>query len=470
LAGESLPVPTAVAYRTDDPSACLGWLYDPNLPYGLDGEIPGISQCSVGRGKIIAFAFDLPHCVMMLRQGDPALSNRRLDHPMPTRRMCKPTILALSFDRRGIEWIPFADLLGRILLEILVRQIGAPVPLISTMPTGARGMALVSGDEDNAPIANINQEMSDWSAHQVRMNLYMIPELTNSTQSDVEHYRRHHDLGAHPDLVPFVDDPTATRVAEYERQIRIFQEKFNVFPRSIRNHAGGWAGYLDLVYVQQRCGIRMDLNYFSGNYSRERDHGFFSPFGAALPMRFCQPHGGLIDVYQQHTHLHDDILFAPDRDYSYKFTPEVVRPIFDRVLNDLIFRFQTPIATNFHPGNWPFARQPALLLIQLAKEKGMFLWSYDQWLAFWEARDSCRVVNLDWDGSRLSFEVHCECPRDDINFELPSLWHGRSLTSLTCDGKAMSWDAQPRDLGEVCRIRLPRDSRNTAYQAIYNGS
>lgn len=467
LAGESLPVPAAAAYHIGNPTACMGWLYDPDLAYGLDGEVPGIIQCPIGGGKLIAFAYDLPRCVMMLRQGDPALANRRLDHPMPTRRMCKPTNLALNFNRQDIGWIPFADLLGRVLVDVIIQQSSTPVPLLSTMPSGASGMVLISGDEDNAPIANIDQEMSDWSAHQVRMNMYMIPELTHSTPADVERYRQAHDLGAHPDLVPLVDESIAARTAEYERQIRVFQEKFNIFPRSIRNHAAGWAGYLDLVYAQHRCGIRMDLNYFSGNYSRERDHSFFSPFGAALPMRFCRPQGGLIDVYQQHTHLHDDILFAPDRDYSYKFTPEAARSIFSRVLDDLIYRFQSPIAANFHPGNWSFARKPALMLIQLAREKGMFLWSYDQWLEFWVARDSCRVMNLAWDDSRLTFEIRCEQSHDEVNVELPSMWEGLRLDAVTCNGKAMDWETRHRDGGAVCRIQLPHDSQSALYEAVF---
>lgn len=467
LAGEALPVPTGIAYRLQENATALAWLYDPTQAYGLDGEIPGIIRRHHGKGATIAIAFDLPRAVMMLRQGDPALADRRLDHEMVSRRMCKPSNLAVQLGAHDAGWLPFADLLGRLLVDLILQQCPSPMPLLSTMPANASGMVLISGDEDKASLAAIDQEMSEFKERGVRMNMYIIPELTHSNVADADRYREVHHLGPHPNLIPLADAPIADRVAEYERQIRLYAEMFNSAPRSVRNHAAGWAGYVDLVYVQQRYGIRMDLNYFSGNFSRERDHSPYSPFGAALPMRFAETDGSLLDVFQQHTHLHDDILFAPDRDYSYKFTTEVAETLYDQLLSNAIHRFQLPIATNFHPGNWYFARDMALLLIRMAQDRQMLAWSYDQWLDFWEGRDICRMTHITWADGALSFVVTNPSGRDDVCIELPIAWQGRSLVTVVCNGAAAYETTVQRGSKRIARIPVPCSEQPATFTAVY---
>jgi hypothetical protein len=466
LAGESLPIPAAMVYRPAEDATVLAWLYGGDRQ-GTDDEFPGIVEYSRGKGKIIGFAWDLPRCVMLLRQGDPARANLQLPHDRASKRMFKPSNMALRIEGYDTGWIPFADLLARVMVDIILSQSKGPVPLLSTMPAGASGMLLFSGDEDNARVCDVDRELSEVSDRQARMNLYIIPEQTQSSPADVDRYAKSHDLGPHPDLIPMIDEPAAVRAGEYERQIRLFCEKFQRSPRSIRNHAAGWAGYLDLVHVQHRCGIRMDLNYFSGNYGRQRDHSPFSPFGGALPMRFCEPDGTVLEVFQQHTHLHDDILFAPDRDYSYKFTLEVAANLFERVFEETTRRFQVPLAANFHPGNWLFSREPALMLIRIAREKQMFVWSYDRWLAFWEARDAVRVHEPQWDGASLSFEVEGAGRRKDLCIELPAGWCGRRLVSAACGGRELKWAIQQRDGGAVARIELDAVEERCDCTAVY---
>ena len=132
------------------------------------------------------------------------------------------------------------------------------------------------------------------------MSLYIIPNHTKSTPEDVERYARHHDIGPHPNLRPLDGRPVSERVAEFERQIRLFEETFRIPARTVRNHCTAWAGYLDLVDVMERLGVQMDGNYFSGTYMKDRESAPYASFGAALPMRFCHPDGRLVNVYQQH--------------------------------------------------------------------------------------------------------------------------------------------------------------------------
>jgi len=47
-----------------------------NYPGQFDGETVGVTETPLGEGRMVAFAFDLPRCVLLLRQGDPAHADR----------------------------------------------------------------------------------------------------------------------------------------------------------------------------------------------------------------------------------------------------------------------------------------------------------------------------------------------------------------------------------------------------------
>ncbi len=456
LLGEALPIAGPVmSCQNDDETRVIASLYVPNEFEGESSETPGITIKSHGQGRVIAMMFDLPRCIMMLRQGDPALADQKFPSELQTHRSCKPTNLATDIGPFDSGTIPYADLLGRLLVDLTTNHLPMPIPMLSTLPANTTGMVLLSGDEDNASIEANNLEMQRITEGGGRMNLYMIPNLTQSTRDDTDRYQKAHNLGPHPNLVPLCDESVETRVAEYERQIKQFQNMFNVTPRSVRNHAAGWVGYLDLVDVQERCGIRMDANYFSCNIFRERVHQAFSPFGGALPMRFVHPDGRMTQVFQQHTQVNDDVWFAPDRAYSYKFSPAVAETILNRLLDETSQRFEVPITTNFHPGNWDFAGDIAINLMRMAREKGIALWSLDQWLDFWEARDTWKIHDMSWHDSQLDVVLDGHATRDDLCVLLPQRWHDVKLVSVTGNGDSIQYALQKRDEGTFARIPLP---------------
>lgn len=468
LLGNVLPISCdCTFYDVQDGVDVLGALFTPNEFKGEDSESPGITLRNHGKGKVVALAFNLPRNVMILRQGDPALANKQFDSQSVTRRMCKPSNMATDIGPYDAGDIPYADLLGRVLVDLLLEHMPTPVPMMSAMPANTSGMVLLSGDEDNASLADNGQQMQEITASNGRMNLYVIPGLTHSAREDLDRYRTTHDIGPHPDLIAVCDEPPAVRAKEYERQIKHFEELSGVKPRSIRNHCAGWAGYLDLAIVQQRCGIRMDANYFSGHAFRERVHSPYSPFGGALPMRFVQPTGELIDVFQQHTQLNDDIWFAPDRPYSYKLTPAVAEPITAKLLDDASQRFCVPVTTNFHPGNWYFAHAQANALMRQAQQRNIALWSLDQWLSFWEVRDTWRTESLRWNGGKLKAHLRGSGSRADLCLALPLCWRNQSLAQVHCNDQVVAWNTRSRQGGDIAHIPLPVGCDNIKLSAEY---
>jgi len=463
LAGEMLPVVgRAVNFERGEGVSAVAYLIHPGR---WDGETVGITSTNVGRGRIVAFAFDLPHCVMLLRQGDPARAEKFPPHDVIPRA----SHLGIDIGPLDSGWIPFADLLTRLFVDIVRDELPGPAPMLHHMPGEARAVVLYSGDEDGAKTEWDRAEFDFLTRHGARMNLYIIPTATSTTAADAEEFSRHHDLGVHPDLRSLDGKPMADRIAEYDRQIGMFTEMYGMKPRSLRNHCLAWAGYLELVEVQAKHGVRMDTNCVSGAYYfTQRDHAPYGRFGAAMPMRFTRPDGSLIDVIQQPTQISDDLQLNDKIEYSAKFSPEQYEVIFSRMLDDAAGRFHTPIGLCIHPSNFvTYSGESGRMIVHQAQRRGIPVWSFDQWSEFWDARDTWRFSGVTWDGSTLAFEAVGADARDDLRVALTAD-HGRQkLKAVRAAGVAVEFKTVERYGKPMALITLPRSQTSVKLSAEY---
>ncbi|MDP6359121.1 MAG: hypothetical protein QF473_28635, partial [Planctomycetota bacterium] len=87
----------------------------------------------------------------------------------------RPSHLAADIGPNDAAWIPYADLLSRWLVDLVVRLSGVPLPRLYHLPGESRGILVYSGDEDHAKVA-WNEYQFGWMAqNDARMNLYIIP-------------------------------------------------------------------------------------------------------------------------------------------------------------------------------------------------------------------------------------------------------------------------------------------------------
>ena len=461
MAGERFPiVGRANNYSPAPGIQVLGYL---SLSDCYEGESVGITETVVGQGRIVAFAFDLALCVLLLRQGDP---NRA--EVIPGRTECaRPSSMAIDIGPLDSGWVPFADLLSRLLVDTVRRCLPGPVPFLSHLPGMAPGILLYSGDEDNADVASNDAEFECVAAAGGRMNLYIIPNRTQSTVRDVDRYRVQHDVGPHPNLRPLDGCSISERLTEFERQIRMFQDQFDTPARSLRNHCTAWAGYLEPVEVMEKLGVGMDGNYFSGTYGYSREDAPYAAFGGAMPMRFCWPDGRVLNVFQQHTQLADDIMFGT-AEYSYRLSPQVFAGVLDRIFTDIETRFHTPYGVCIHPGNWVrFSRPQGRELLCQANEKRFPIWSFDEWLGFWEARDTWRFNGVTWRGCRLQFALEGERSHDALCLAIPMRDMETSLVEIKLDGERAEWQTVRRYGENLALVPVPPQKTAISVSVMY---
>lgn len=449
------PGPNVVGYLTDLTQTSV--------------ETVAAIECEVGAGRLVVFAYDPVECITRLRQGDP----KRANFLPPGQRTPRATFLQQPNPPADTFWRPTADLHARTLCAVIERllQRRAPVPTLWHFPDARPAIVLFSGDEDGGTQEANDRQMRDLEAVGGAMNLYVIPDSTSITRSLIEEYtRRGHAISVHPNLVPAAGDSPEAQVAVAEKQIRMFQEKFQWPVRTLRNHCYMWPGYLDLPALWERLGVGMDGNTTATLYGLSSEHGPYVNVHAAMPMRYVREDGRLIDVFQQPTHINDDLAAHRTKDYSLKYTPDEFDQIAQRMLDDAIRFYHAPICANFHPCNYvDFSGEHGRVLMRRAHERGLSIWSLDRWHNWWRARSAWRISDSKWDGNKLRFQV--EGPScDGITLVLPATFADRHVASVLIDKLSTPCEQDVRHGKTVALVKLPAGCKEATVTVTYQAT
>lgn len=433
------PLWTLGPFRTYEPKPgpnVIGYLYKPNVPAS---ETIGILDCAVGAGRLVVYAYDPAICIARLRQGSP----ERANFLPPGQKTPRATFLHEPNPPADTFWRPTADLHALTLCGVIQRLLerNAPMPTLWHIPEGRPAILLFSGDEDASKQEENDQQMRDLEARGGAMNLYVIPDNTSITRELIERYtKRGHAISVHPNLVPAAGQPSEAQLGQAEAQVRMFQDKFQWPVRTLRNHCYMWPGYLDLPALYERLGIGMDANTTATLYGSSPDGGPFVNVNAAMPLRFVRENGSLIHVYQQPTHVNDDLVAHPTKDHSHKYSPEEFDCIAQRICDEATRFFHAPICANVHPCNYvQFSGPHARALMARAVEFNMPIWSLERWHDFWRARASWRMSDCNWDGTRLRFVVggsSCQ----SLCLAIPTDFGARRLSQIAFDGAPAHWE------------------------------
>ena len=311
---------------------------------------PAVTLRSVGAngGQAAAFMFDLATSIVYTRQGNPAWAGIERDGISP--RRSDDMFFGASASDPQADWIdrakiaiPQADEQQRFLAN-LITDMNAdrkPLPRFWYFPNSHRAVVVMTGDdhgmlysggggtaerfEQFLSLSPPGCSVTNWECVRGTSYLFTDGALTNAQAAAYQ--AQGFEVGLH--IASFQDgvcvDYTQSSLAQmYTDQKLAFSNKFTSITQlsTERHHCIVWSDWASGAKVQFANGIRLDTSYYywPGDWVANTP-GHFT--GSAMPMRFADLDGSLIDVYQTVTQMTDE------SDQSYPFTPNT---LLDRAL------------------------------------------------------------------------------------------------------------------------------------------
>ena len=206
-----------------------------------------------GAGGYLLLGTEVAADLLRYRQGDPAAGDRPRQSGLGGIVNERPIYLFEDQLAGEEPWQRHADWWGECLARAVVACGG--VARKSMLPKGAPGAIVITGDDDQAQLANYEKQLELLNGAPITYFLHPLTKHTPETLRDV-FADRDVDLGLHPDSL---DAPT--RYGErMEEQAAWFQELTGHPPISVRNHGFLNQGYWEHLPHWRRAGVRISSN------------------------------------------------------------------------------------------------------------------------------------------------------------------------------------------------------------------
>ncbi|MDN5796713.1 MAG: Ig-like domain-containing protein [Intrasporangium sp.] len=402
---------------------------------------PAVTVRSLGDqgGTVSAFTFDLAKSVVLTRQGNPDWAGQDRDGLAPIR----PNDLFFGDDKKDPEpdyldldqvAVPQADEQMRILSNIIERSTAAsgPMPRWWYFPDDAKAVLVMAADDHGTQDGTRSSfrrllelspkgcDLARWECPRATAFLYPTSGLTD--QEAVAFEKEGFDLGVHVSTHCQNWSDTSLDLA-YAQSLHAFKEVFPGLPpqHASRLHCIAWSQYTAQPTIERRWGIRLDMNYYywPGPWVANRS-GFMT--GSGLPMRFSDTKGNLINVYQQETHLVDEVFTGH---------PKAIEQLIDRAQGPDGYYGAFGTHYDFHDD---FDDQ----LMQIAEQRHVPMISAQQLLTWTDGRSKSTFEDLRWADDEVSFHISADKETNGaLRAMLPVKGFGTKLTEIRRDGKVV---------------------------------
>jgi hypothetical protein len=293
---------------------------------------PAVTLRGVGGsgGQAAAFTYDLPRSIVQTRQGNPAWAGTERDGQNPIRSD------DMFFGGSSTDWvnlskvaIPQADEQQRLLANLIqvMNRDKKPLPRFWYFPRSLKAVVIATGDDHgnggtsgrfNQYLANSPSgcSVTDWTCP--RFSSYVYPNTPLSNSAAATYTSQGFEVGIHPSTN--CGNYTASSIATvYSTQLAQWRTNYPSLPSPVTNrlHCIAWSDWSSQASVERANGMRMDTNYYywPGSWVQNRP-GFMT--GSGMPMRFADPNGAMLDIYQAATQMTDE------SDQTYPFTPNTL--------------------------------------------------------------------------------------------------------------------------------------------------
>jgi len=339
-------------------------------------------------------------------QGDPEQARRAEDR----------TRFNLSFERANYLFdtnlvaqapsIPWADRLGFTLVRLLARQ--TQMPLVDPLPGGAKGLVLLTGDDDQAALACYQEQMELLGDFPIT---YFLLPFTKHTPQTLATLPASVEFGLHVDALEHPEQ-YETISAEQAAAVRALCSQ----PvRAIRNHGFLNRGYLGHLRTWEENGLVFDVNYAGLDGS--------ALTGSFLPFRVRRPDGAWS------SHLSLLTAFGDGMRYIHKWTEAQACRHIETLADQIEGTDPGVLVFNMHPENIGDTKEIHRCIMNVARRPGwraLGVESYLRWLEKWQA------LTIKIEGGEIS--IHAPQAIENITLSKPVGDDWQRVELLRCSG------------------------------------
>ncbi len=373
---------------------------------------PAVTLRSVGPngGQAAAFTYDLATSIVYSRQGNPAWATQERDGVSPIRSDDK--FYGAAAGDPQPDWVdldhevavPQADEQQRLLANLILQMDldKKPLPRFWYFPRGKKAVVIMTGDDhaNGGTAGRFDQyiaaspagcSVANWEC--IRSTSYIYVEPDNLTNAQAASYTAQgFEVGLHlnTNCADFTPDQLDTF---YSQQVSDFTSSYPSVPAlyTQRHHCIAWSDWVTGAKTEFKYGMRLDTSYYfwPPGWLQNRP-GFFT--GSAMPMRFADLNGTIIDVYNATTQMTDE------SGQSYPFTS-------DALLSAAVGPqgYYGAYTVNAHTDSVDNPVSDAVVASALAR--GVPIVSSVQMLNWLDARNASFFGGLTWSGNALNFTV-----------------------------------------------------------------
>ena len=424
---------------------------------------PGVVKNEYGKGRTIAFLYNLPESIVYTRQGNPLYAGIEKDGIPGLRGM---DLFTDGWVDTSTNTINQADQQMALLTHCIqdFNETTKPLPRFWYFPDTLKCLAVLDNDGEDNSEDDFEPQFRDVDSMGAKMTLYIM-DVEKVSKDWVDKWTaRGFEISGHPDDTREAGNPIWDNMdSAILRKKNEIAGKYGLPMSTSVNHWFVWCGqdangqqdFGAQARLEEKHGIEMDANYAIYDInSNQPEHFLGTPgtkqgnyTGSGLVMKYADASGKTVNVYQRFNAVYD-------QQYNEGSTLEgffdCFKGLVDRSLNDDIF---SVVSIKAHNNEYYFSKEPLMKMLAYANRKGVPVWTALKLLNFLKMKDEATFSKVTWSHSQLSFIINSSFQHThSLTFMVPAFYGGKKVSGITKNGKESPFSfkrVKGRDYGFV---------------------
>ncbi|HEX6891292.1 MAG TPA: hypothetical protein VF141_11370, partial [Chryseolinea sp.] len=299
-----------------------------------------------------------------------------------------------------------------------------------------------------------NQQFEDVYEKGGRMTLY-IKEVEFISRAWTDKWAdRGFEISGHPDDTRQATNPDWRTMDSVYTALEVeLKETYGVNGmKTVTNHWFVWPGSLAdgtrdfsaQAKIEEKHGIGLDCNY--AHYDNGSTGGHFlgamgydqgNYTGSGLSMKFADPNGKIIDVYQQLNNVYDQ-QYMEHKDQDGYFN--AFKGLMDRSVQHGVY---STISVRAHNNEYFFSKVPLMKMLDYANEQRIPVWTELKFLEFLRAKEETIINDISLEDDRLKYSLRSTLAHENgITHLVPFLFNKKTISDVRANGNPYAYRVQ----------------------------